>query len=470
MTPSQKNVQAQLAIDQQTIKSIENALKAKKIKCLLQAYFAELDMIRLQKHVSQGEKLAIERAKKIAIFDQIMELTGQGNEITKLFGELADNAHTFIHISEQASKSMIHGGGIGALITGILGFVTIPLICALEKRKPKPNEAILMGLSIATIVLGSLAIAAVGGPIGVGAFVLTTTAIALGKTAFNYFHEWRERKALEKEVHRLEQELNDLENILDQEVNKISKLKKQLMEELNKPSLIIDTQKVKSLKSELKRSSDHLAFVSKEIESKSIVFANQSSKLLDLQEKRTSRWELARKGIYVSAGILALVGAILMLTPAAPIGGILMLTASVLTVSTLLGSFTVNRIKNYQAQKSQTKAQDALHQAQDIKAKTKHSSEYIIAQSLTPEGDTVEHTLHKELENTSKIHESCKENNDSNPLKLNQEQTSAPPNAPPPENNFLGPKTKIHKDKSQANKILGDDDSESSRDGVAPLK
>lgn len=58
--------------------------------------------------------------------------------------------------------------------------------------------------------------------------------------------------------------------------------------------------------------------VIKELDNKSVVFANKSSKLLELQEKRTSRWELARKGIYVSAGILAVVGAILMLTPAAP--------------------------------------------------------------------------------------------------------------------------------------------------------
>lgn len=155
-----------------------------------------------------------------------MELASQGNEITKLFGEIADNAHTLIHIPEEASKLLIHGGGIGALVTGILGFTTIPLLCALEKRKPKPNEAILMGLSVATIVLGSLAIAAVGGPVGVGAFVLAITTIGLGRTAFNYFHEWRERKALEKEVHQLEQQLNDLENSLDEDVNKISKLKR----------------------------------------------------------------------------------------------------------------------------------------------------------------------------------------------------------------------------------------------------
>ncbi|KTD56798.1 coiled-coil protein [Legionella santicrucis] len=471
MSPITKNLQTQLTIDQQTIESIENALKAKKIKCLLQAYFAELDTIRLQKHVSHGEKQAIDRAKKAEIIAQIMELTSQGNEITKLFGEIADNAHTLIRIPEEASKLLIHGGGIGALVTGILGFTTIPLLCALEKRKPKPNEAIIMGLSIATIVLGSLAIAAVGGPIGVGAFVLAITTIGLGRTAFNYFHEWRERKALEKEVHQLEQELNDLENTLDQEVNKIAKLKKKLMNELNQPSLTIDPKKIESLKTELKKSSDHLESVIKELDNKSVVFANKSSKLLELQEKRTSRWELARKGIYVSAGILAVVGAILMLTPAAPIGATLMLAASAITVTTLVSSFVVNRIKNYQAQKSQANAQHSLHQAQDIETNVGHSSEYIIAQSLTPEGEKVQHTLQKEIENASHMHEISKEDRDPNPLKMKEEKTSTPTKTPQieaPENSSLKKSEAIHKDGVPAPKIHEDEDSEGSRDEVSP--
>ncbi|KTC91746.1 hypothetical protein [Legionella cincinnatiensis] len=471
MSPITKNLQTQLTIDQQTIELIENALKAKKIKCLLQAYFAELDTIRLQKHVSHGEKEAIGRAKKAEIIAQIMDLTSQGNEITKLFGEIADNAHTLIHIPEEASKLLIHGGGIGALVTGILGFTTIPLLCALERRKPKPNEAILMGLSIATIVLGSLAIAAVGGPIGVGVFVLAITAIGLGRTSFNYFQEWRERKALEKEVHQLEQELNDLENALDKEVNNVAKLKKKLMDELNKPPLTIDPKKIESLKATLKQSSTHLESVIKELENKSTVFANKSSKLLELQEKRTSRWELARKGIYVSAGILAVVGAILMLTPAAPIGATLMLAASAITVTTLVSSFVVNRIKNSQAQKSQTKAQDSLHQAQDIETTAGHSSEYIIAQSLTPEGKNVQDTLQKEIENASKIPKDSKEDRDPNPLKLNQEKTSSPSKSPQiktPENSSLEKTEVTHKEGVHAPKIPEDEDGERSKDGVSP--
>lgn len=471
MSEITKNLQTQLTIDQQTIESIENALKAKKIKCLLQAYFSELDTIRLQKHVSDNEKQEIGRAKKVEIIAQIMELASQGNEITKLFGEIADNAHTIIRIPEEASKLLIHGGGIGALVTGILGFTTIPLLCALEKRKPKPNEAILMGLSIATIVLGSLAIAAVGGPVGVGAFVLAITTIGLGRTAFNYFHEWRERKALEKEVHQLEQELNDLENALDQDVNKISKLKKKLLNELNQPPLTIDPKKIESLKTELKKTSDHLESVIKELDNKSVVFANKSSKLLELQEKRTSRWELARKGIYASAGILAVVGAILMLTPAAPIGATLMLAASAITVTTLVSSFVVNRIKNYQAQKSQANTKQSLHQAQNIDTNVGHSSEYIIAQSLTPEGEKVQHTLQKEIENASNLHEISKEDRDPSRLKLKQEKTSIPTKAPQieaSEDSFLEKSKAIHKDGIQPPKIPEDEDSESSRDGVSP--
>lgn len=63
-----------------------------------------------------------------------------------------------------------------------------------------------------------------------------------------------------------------------------------------------------------------------------------------------------------------------------------MLAASAITVTTLVSSFVVNRIKNYQAQKSQANAKQSLHQAQNIDTNVGHSSEYIIAQSLTPEG------------------------------------------------------------------------------------
>lgn len=471
MSAITKNLQTQLIFDQQTIESIENALKSKKIKCLIQAYFSELDTIRLQKHLRDSEKQEIDRAKNVEIMAQIMELASQGNEITKLFGEIADNAHTIIRIPEEASKLLIHGGGIGALVTGILGFTTIPLLCALEKRKPKPNEVILMGLSIATIVLGSLAIAAVGGPIGVGAFVLAITTIGLGRTAFNYFHEWRERKVLEKEVHQLEQQLNDLENTLDEAINKISKLKKKLMHELNQPPLTFDPKKIESLKEELQKTTNHLESVIKELDNKSIVFTNKSSKLLELQEKRTSRWELARKGIYVSAGILAVVGAILMLTPAAPIGATLMLAASAITVTTLVSSLVVNRIKNYQAQKSQANAKNSLHQAQDIKTNVRHSSEYIIAQSLTPEGENVHNTLKKEIENASNIHEMSKGDKDSNPLKLKQEKTPVPTKVlqtEATENSSLEKNKAIYKEGTQSSKIPADEDSDGSKDGVSP--
>lgn len=400
MSLIRKNLQTQLAMDKSSELS-QKALKAIEIKYLLQAYFSDLDMLRLQTHIGPNERIAAERAQNVETLDQILELSGQGNEITKLIGELAENAHTFIHIPEEASKLLVHGGGVGALISGTIGFATIPLLCALEKRKPKPTEAALMGLSMATIVFGALAVAAVGGPIGVGAFVLAITTLGLGRVALNYFHEWRERKALEKEVKHLKKELYDLENTLNYEMDKISKLKNKLMKELNNPSSTIDHKAIESLQSQLENSTAHLESALKELETKSVIFADKSSKLLKLQEKRTSRWEIARKGIYIGAGVLAVIGAILMLTPAAPIGGVLMLTASIISATTLISSFIVNRIKSYQAQKSQTKAEHSLHQIQEMETKSEHSSEYVIAESLTPQGKSVQHTLQKELKNAS---------------------------------------------------------------------
>ena len=47
-----------------------------------------------------------------------------------------------------------------------------------------------------------------------------------------------------------------------------------------------------------------------------------------------------------------------------------MLAASIMTATTLIATFVVNRIKNYQAQKAQTKAKESLHQAEKIEGKS----------------------------------------------------------------------------------------------------
>ncbi|QBR84950.1 hypothetical protein E3983_11665 [Legionella israelensis] len=384
---------------------LDKAEKAKKNQYSINAYFEKKEAQRLQSHLSHTEQKASERVENTENFEQATEFAEGGSEVTKLLGEISEKSHTLLHFSEHLSKSLSHTGGIGTLVAGTLGIITIPLLCALEKRRPKPTEMAQMGLSLTVIVLGALALAAVGGPLAAGIFIFAATTIGLGRTAVSFFHEWRERKALEKEVNHLREEINHIVNEIDEKRNNITQLNEQLTKEFSNPAKI-NHEKIKELRSRLETSLNELETLSNTLENKNVVLAKKSAKLLELREKRTSRWELAKKGIYASSGVLAIVGAALMLTPAAPVGGILMVVASLMSITTLAGSFIARQVKRYQMKNAQLKAEESVQEAKKIETSSTdeekmqfgHSSEYHIAELLSPNGNLRE-SLAKGAEN-----------------------------------------------------------------------
>jgi hypothetical protein len=375
----------------------EKALLILETERLVYAFFASIKAQR-----KPGGSLS--NAKKMEIYTQITDITDKSSDITKLLGDVAESSHSLLEFSEAQSKALGHGGGIGGIIAGTLGLITIPLLCALEKRLPKPIEIGQMALSAVVLILGSLALAAVGGPIAVGAFVITISALGLGRTALGFYHEWRERKALEKEVDSIEEEIEGLKNKAHEEYDSMLHLKNQMIEAMANPKR--DEARIEQLKSDLKIACVNLDKTIHELEDKNLVYATKNTQLIELQEKRTNRWELAKKGIYASAGIMTLIGACLMLTPAAPIGMIFMLTTASIIAATAIGSFTVNQIKNYQARQAQKETEHALIEANELQDESaslqhnlSHSSMYHIASDFAP--DNIKEALQKVIENSN---------------------------------------------------------------------
>ena len=328
------------------------------------------EAIRLRKPDGKNKGRNEEIEAKIEEFSASTELSVQGNEMMAHLAELLKSSHTAFHLSEHAAHSLSHTGFLGAVIGSAIGIFTVPVLCAFEKRRPNGFEITQMALSLMIITLSSLALAAVGGPVATAAFILTTTVIGFGKTAFGFFSEWRERKSLEKEVDALkekrEQLVQDLEGlknkdeITTRQVNqKISRLKE------------IDTQ-----------------------------YVQKKQALQILQEKRTSRWELGKKGAYLTSSLLAIAGAALLLTPAAPVGLTMMVTAGGIASAILIGTLVVNRYKTYQAKKAMKKAKLASEKVdllQDDPTLKPHSTEYKIASILS--GGETKKALENEINN-----------------------------------------------------------------------
>jgi hypothetical protein len=314
----------------------------------------------LHQHMSLKAKNNIESEEKEEKFEQITEFSAETSEIIKLAGELSEKSHhihTMSHAAESASKALIQTGGIGTFIAGLLGAVSLPVLCIIEKRKPSLAEVGMIGLSAITIILGALAIASVGGPVGVGIFALTAAVLGLGKTFLNYFKDFGERHHLTKKVKKIANKQESTELELSNIKTCMDKLCKELEEKLNYPPNKTAHEAIQHLHKKINALNIKAYKLTKKLTQLNKDYAKASVKLIQLNKRHTNTWHHAKTGIYVVSGLLAISGAALMLIPVmAPLAITLMIVASTLTLTTLTASFIAGRVKKHQAKKAQQKA------------------------------------------------------------------------------------------------------------------
>lgn len=306
---------------------------------------------KLNKHIKEDSDIT-KTVKSLRGFAKAIAAPNALVDKTTGIIDKVNTIHSIAINTEKTVQNIKVRSGLFSIIAGGLNVLLLPLKYAfIERRWPNtPSEWGKIGTSIALLVLGALAFAAVGGAAAAGGLFLGIACIGYVQAILDA--DKINRKILEleeKEVgqkERLTQTVEEINTCNDNVTKLIAELQKQLLARPNK----IDFKETDKLTSEVdilikRRRELILQYINISAD-----YLSTKDKLERNRSKKSQPYHKFKRFGNVVAGGLAIVGAIgMFFFP--PVGSALLIASAILSLTTILTEIAVKSYHKFKEKK-----------------------------------------------------------------------------------------------------------------------